>query len=68
MYNKGLLPKILASRNSPLAVYLVPILAQHDVLHAVAKEEVFLAPNAMTATAGFCHCKTVVPSAHIFPT
>ena len=68
MYNKGLLPKILASRNSPLAVYLVPILAQHDVLHAIAEGEILLAANGMASTSGFCHCKTVVPSAHIFPT
>lgn len=68
MHNKGLLPKVLASHNSPLAVYLVPILAQHDVLHAVAEGEILLAANGMAATAGFCHCKTVVPSAHIRPT
>ena len=68
MYNKGLLSKILASRNSPLAVYLVPILTQHDVLHAIAEGEILSAADGMAATSGFCRCKTVVPSAHIFPT
>ena len=46
-------------------MYLVPILAQHDVLHAVAEGEILSAADGMASTAGLCHCKTVVPSAHI---
>ena len=57
------MPKIFTSCNSPLAVYLVPILAQHGVLHAAAEGE--LAANGVASTAGLCHCKTVVPSARI---
>lgn len=68
MHNKGAAAEDFSFAQQPLAVYLVPILAQHDVLHAIAEGEILSAADGMASTSGFCHCKTVVPSAHIFPT
>ena len=59
------MPKIFTSRNTPLAVYLVPILAQHDVLRAAAEGE--LVANGVASAAGLCHCKARCPVRSHFP-